>query len=222
MNSDTAESLFAAMAYSSLAAPNAKNPNESRAIYMEKFKSAAASTDLKREFQFIDQLFQSDLSLASKPFPEKWAEIRQRCEGIWVGDELDMSKFYLAYLTVSNDQYSLYNRTSDGTKLPALKALVALHGWRIKHKGKVPSSLEEVMKDSGYPNLPIDSFSNMPLRLTVLKGEPVIYSVGPNGVDDQAKIESSFYLQPDPVTRRPNDPTKSKGDLVFRLPSALK
>jgi hypothetical protein len=62
----------------------------------------------------------------------------------------------------------------------------------------------------------------MPLRLTVLKGEPVIYSVGPNGVDDQAKIESSFYLQPDPVTRRPNDPTKSKGDLVFRLPSALK
>ena len=213
---DSAESMFARFALSLL--PR----NESQSIYMEKLKTAAASTDLKREFQFIDQLFQSDLSLATKPFPEKWTEIRQRYESIWVGDELDMSKFYLTCLMVSNEYFGLYNLTSDGTKLPALQALVALHRWRIKHKGTLPSSLEEVMKDSGYPDLPIDAFSNQPLRLTVLNGEPVIYSVGPNGVDEQAKIESRFSLQADPVTRRLNDPTQSKGDLIFRLPSALK
>ncbi len=218
---DSAESMFSSFAFSTFFSPNVKNPNESRSIYMEKFKAAAASTDLKREFQFIDQLFQSDLSLATKPFPQKWAEIRQRYEGIWVGEELDMSKFYLVCLDFYNSHF-FYNNISDGTKLPALKALVALHQWRIKHKGTLPSSLEEVMKDLGYPDLPIDAFSNMPLRLTVLNGEPVIYSVGPNGVDEQAKIKSRFSLQADPVTRRLNDPTQSKGDLIFRLPIALK
>ena len=76
--------------------------------------------------------------------------------------------------------------------------------------------------DSGYPDLPIDVFSNKPLRLTILKGEPVIYSVGPNGVDEQAKIESNFALQQERTLRFKDEPTQSEGDLIFRLPSGLK
>ena len=219
---DSADSLFSRIALGALPNSNGPTPQENDRANMEKFKAAAASVDLKREFQFVDNLLQKNLGLAKKSFPERWAGSRTRNDDIWIGDALDMSKFYLAHPAVQFEKIDVYNFTTDRTKLHALMALVALGRWQFKHNGKLPTSLEEVMMDAGYPDLPIDVFSNKPLRLTILKGEPVIYSVGPNGVDEQAKIESNFALQQERTLRFKDEPTQSEGDLIFRLPSGLK
>ena len=213
---DSAESQFASLALFYLSCPNWSKPQENASKYREVFKSAVANAELKREFRFIDELFKRNMELATKPFSERWAGTRQRNEGIWIGVELDMNNLYLARVAIM-DKTFVYNLTLDRTKLHALKALVALRRWQIKHNGAIPTSLEQVMKDSGYPALPIDPFSNKPLLFTVLNGKPVIYSVGPNGIDEQAKIESKFVLEQDWTLRIKTDPTQSKGDLVFRI-----
>jgi hypothetical protein len=61
------------------------------------------------------------------------------------------------------------------------------------------------------PGVPIDPYFGEPLRMAVIDGKPVIYSVGPDGQDDQASIEWNLideYLHP-----------RKKGDFVFRLES---
>jgi hypothetical protein len=59
---------------------------------------------------------------------------------------------------------------------------------------------------AGIPGVPIDPYSGQPLRMAVLWGEPVIYSVGRDGKDDHGRVEEWDR------NRR-----KWQGDLIFRL-----
>jgi len=52
--------------------------------------------------------------------------------------------------------------------------------------------------------VPIDPYSGKPLRMAIVDGEPVIYSIGKDGRDDGGRIDSRG--------------DRSPGDQVFRLP----
>ncbi len=54
------------------------------------------------------------------------------------------------------------------------------------------------------PGVPIDPYSNQPLRMGSVAGKTVIYSVGFDGEDDKAQVEWNFYLG-------------KPGDFVFRF-----
>ena len=47
------------------------------------------------------------------------------------------------------------------------------------------------IKAAGMPRVPTDFFSNQPLRVGFVSGKPVIYSIGPDGKDDEAQVEWS-------------------------------
>ena len=64
-----------------------------------------------------------------------------------------------------------------------------------------------MVKPAGIATVPADPFSDAPLKMTVVNGETVIYSIGPDGQDDKALIEWDPRVDP------------KKGDIVFRLPS---
>jgi len=220
---ESAESIFALMALGALPNPKGRTKGRTKGDSFndldsqERIKNVATSTDLKREYGFIDDLFQQNCGLAMKAFLERWTGTLQRNDSIWNGEELDMSKFYLARPVINFDKLALYSLIEARTKLHALKALVALRKWQLQHDGTLPTSLVEVMKASGYPVLPIYPFSNKPLLFAVINGKPIVYSVGPNGVDEQAKIESNFVLDQDANLNWKVTPMQSPGDFVFRI-----
>ncbi|WP_165246905.1 hypothetical protein [Paludisphaera soli] len=94
-----------------------------------------------------------------------------------------------------------YNRASQG--------LAAIRRWQLAHGGESPASFEAACKEAGLPAVPVDPFPLAPMKATVIDGRPVVYSIGPDGVDDKGRNDSN-------LGRRP------QGDLVFRLPEPAK
>jgi hypothetical protein len=86
--------------------------------------------------------------------------------------------------------------------LRGTQCLVALRRWQLEHS-QPPKDLDTVVKAAGMPGVPIDPYCDQPLRMTLLQGEPVVYSVGEDGKDDRAMADWRFGSQP--------------GDLLFRL-----
>lgn len=91
------------------------------------------------------------------------------------------------------------------TTLNSLHCVLAIRRWELEHTEPPPDLLTAVRR-LGVSFVPVDPFSGGPLRLSLASEEAMIYSVGPDGVDDAGKkIVSSF--SPD-----------SEGDIVFRIP----
>jgi hypothetical protein len=85
----------------------------------------------------------------------------------------------------------------------ATECLVALRRWQLSRRG-LPSDLATVFKGTALKTLPIDPYDGKPMRLVVLDGHAVIYSVGKDGHDDGGLKDSKLDTQP--------------GDLIFRMP----
>ena len=54
--------------------------------------------------------------------------------------------------------------------------------------------------------VPTDPYDGRPMRMAVVEGQPVVYSIGKDGRDDGGLKDSKFETQP--------------GDILFRLPPA--
>ncbi len=86
--------------------------------------------------------------------------------------------------------------------LHATECLIILRRWELSHRG-LPRALTVAVKEAGLKAIPTDPYDSKPLRLAVLEGQPVIYSVGKDGQDDGARKDSKYDTQP--------------GDLIYRL-----
>jgi hypothetical protein len=89
--------------------------------------------------------------------------------------------------------------------LRATHCLVALRRWQLEH-AEPPTDLAAVAKAAGMPAVPLDPYSDAPLRMATVAGKPVIYSVGSDGKDDNAQFEWNMY-------------SGHTGDIIFRLES---
>ena len=86
----------------------------------------------------------------------------------------------------------------------AAECLIAI--WLWNHRTHNPASdLATVTKAAGLPRVPLDEYSGQPLRMALIAGETVVYSVGKDGRDDGGRIDSDFDRKP--------------GDHVYRLPA---
>ncbi|MFI5457107.1 MAG: hypothetical protein ACHRXM_16805 [Isosphaerales bacterium] len=86
----------------------------------------------------------------------------------------------------------------------AAECLIAIKLWRYR-TNELPTDLAAVTKAAGLPRVPLDEYSGQPLRMTLVDGEPVVYSVGKDGRDDGGRIDSDFDRKP--------------GDHLYRLPA---
>jgi hypothetical protein len=84
--------------------------------------------------------------------------------------------------------------------LRGTQCLIALRRWQLEHE-ELPQDLDTLVKAAGMPGVPIDPFSDQPLRMTVIGDSPIVYSVGPDGKDDKALLEWEG----------------GPGDIIFRL-----
>lgn len=91
------------------------------------------------------------------------------------------------------------------TTLNSLYCVLAIRRWELEHTEPPPDLLTAVRR-LGVSFVPVDPFSGGPLRLSLASEEAMIYSVGPDGVDDAGKkVVSSFAAD-------------AEGDIVFRIP----
>ncbi len=88
--------------------------------------------------------------------------------------------------------YPSYHEAFESTGLAiamnrAADAAIAVHRYCRRH-GEPPKRLDELVP-ALLPRVPIDPFDGKPLRYEVQKDRYIIYSVGPNGVDNGGKSQ---------------------------------
>ncbi|WP_337174639.1 hypothetical protein [Paludisphaera sp.] len=89
----------------------------------------------------------------------------------------------------------------------AARARVAIARWRLTHGGADPVDLAAACREAGLPGTPADPFGDGPLGTASVDGTLVVYSVGPDGVDDRGLKDSNLGREP-------------LGDLIFAAPAA--
>jgi hypothetical protein len=87
----------------------------------------------------------------------------------------------------------------------ATECMIAVRRWQLGHTG-MPRDLATAIKGSTLKAVPIDPYDGKSMRLALIDGQPVVYSVGRDGKDDNARIDSDRDQRP-------------AGDLVYRLPA---
>lgn len=83
----------------------------------------------------------------------------------------------------------------------------ALRHSQLNSRGRTPRELSAAIKAAGLKNVPIDPYDGKPMRMTVVAGRPVVYSIGKDGRDDGGEKDSKMDSQP-------------SGDLIYRLEPA--
>jgi hypothetical protein len=89
--------------------------------------------------------------------------------------------------------------------LRGTKCLIALRRWQLDHDGP-PPDLEAIVKAAGMQGVPPDPYTGRPMQMTMIDGQPVIYSVGMDGKDDGGRVNIYKSSRPGRL-----------GDLLFRL-----
>ncbi len=117
--------------------------------------------------------------------------------------------FILAQLNVVLPTYIEAFRRAE-TFSRGTDCLIALKRWRLSHSDP-PPDLAAVVAAAGLPEIPIDPYSDQPFRFAIVKGEPVIYSIGPDGVDDRGEFD--FLVN----SAAEIGSTIPPGDVLFRL-----
>ncbi len=91
----------------------------------------------------------------------------------------------------------------DRVYMGATKCLVALRRQQLTH-ATTSTDLAEVCREAGMSGIPVDPFSGSPLKLVIIDGEPVVYSIGSDGVDDGGLKDARQGLKP-------------TGDFLYRM-----
>jgi hypothetical protein len=97
----------------------------------------------------------------------------------WAKSLLVFRFFLQTYLVASHDG------ATDAAVVAGTKCLVALKRWQVTNR-QAPTDLAAVCGAAGLPAVPTDPFSGALMRMTLVNGEPVVYSIGSDGVDDKA------------------------------------
>lgn len=94
--------------------------------------------------------------------------------------------FFLSLLAPALIQFDTFQ--ANVAKINGAICLAALKRWQLEGKSE-PSELSAIMKQVGIPSVPIDPFSGEPMKLAMVSGRPVIYSVGEDRIDDMGQVD---------------------------------
>lgn len=90
----------------------------------------------------------------------------------------------------------------DQARLAGTIAIVAVRRYELLH-GAPPADLETAVKEAKLEAVPMDTYSGLPLKYTLVGGRPTVYSVGSDLVDQGGNQDWKSGQQP--------------GDFIFRV-----
>jgi hypothetical protein len=153
--------------------------------------------DYAKEVAALNKFYATILALAEQPnFRRKGAAEIKAAEAL-------INETALATFLIPAEVAILEATCRNEVNLRGTQCLVALRRWQLEH-AETPPDLTTLVKAAGMPSVPIDPWSGQPLRMALVAGKLLIYSVGPDGKDDKAQLESNL-------------PSEQPGDLIFRL-----
>lgn len=147
-----------------------------------RYDASLQHLDRDAEIAVFDDCYRSMVEIAGKPYAARHAAYRE------VGARMDIEGIYLARLlarpvALTMDIYVRHRAVISGTI-----GLVALRRWQLVHD-EPPHDLTQVLADAGIDTVPEDPYCDGEIKLGVVNNEFVIYSVGPDGKDDEAQLE---------------------------------
>lgn len=160
-----------------------------------------SDADYAREVDALNAVYASILDSADQP-ARKRLELSRDTE---IHEPLRETK--VAIFLQPSYEYFVHALLRADAVLQGTKCLIALRSWQLEHDNP-PPDLETLAQAVGMPKVPTDPYSGGPMRMTTRNNQPVIYSVGLDGKDDQATVEWDF------------DTKNPTGDLLFGLPAS--
>jgi hypothetical protein len=114
---------------------------------------------------------------------------------------------FLRWAAVSFAMLFLGAAFGQAASIHATECLVAVRRGQLAHR-ELPRDVKSAIQGSPLNAVPVDPYDGKPMRLALLHGQPVVYSVGRDGKDDGGQVDSD------------RDPRPS-GDLIYRLLPAV-
>lgn len=148
-------------------------------------------TDLAKSWRAMDKLIAASLGRANQPYWQPVPEIKAQDALAELFVSPDLLRSGRTHVTRGEAQLHL-----------AVPHLAAHAYWQ--NEGKPPAILDALVPDY-LAEVPTDPFSGKPLQSSARDGEFVVYSVGPDGVDDGGKDIGVPFEQ------------GAKGDIAVRL-----
>lgn len=173
------------------------------AASFQKANELLASLDERQEIAAFDEQYRTVVALGQKPHREREAGWSQY-ETTFKETAAREMKLLVTRATMVNWGRVFEAFTRSATKRHGTQALVALRRWQLTHT-EPPRDLAQIMADADLNAIPRDDYADAPLKLATLKGQPLIYSIGPDGKDDAGAVEWNSSVP------------KGPGDVLFQL-----
>ncbi len=138
---------------------------------------------LRQEVDRRDAEFKQFARLYAFALPSSRAELRSNApsvlHGLWMApvESLVEVRFHRA------------------AQLAATEALLMVRRYQVVH-GRSPDNLQEAAAESALGRVPSDPFDGKPIRMAVISGKLVLYSVGKDCIDDGGQVDWKFGQQP--------------------------
>jgi hypothetical protein len=162
-------------------------------------------TELSRRVAEVNRYYHALLGLDGVPYAARLGKLTALKT---VGGEDVLSHVVQAIQPTATSMVAYSRGISRATAtLRAMECLVALRRWQLSHCGGGSlRDLASVVRSAGLKAVPTDPYDGKPMRLAIVDGQPIIYSVGRDGKDDGGRTDSKLDMNP--------------GDLIYRLPPA--
>jgi tRNA A-37 threonylcarbamoyl transferase component Bud32 len=161
--------------------------------------------DFDAEIAVLNRRYRQIEAAARLPHPNRAARQKELDKQWSLDDTWKATRIVSLFIPESSFFESMHRRE---LRRNAILCLIALANWRLKH-GKDAANLAEAVVGSGLSAVPIDPYSGEGLKMNVVDGNVVVYSVGPDGDDDGGRQEAD-------MASRDKVPD---GDVVFRFES---
>jgi hypothetical protein len=180
--------------------------------------AAMGPDDFAAEVKAVNEAYRSWESAAKQPYRSRMQELQRMADELRKGnagpqqflEEIKAKKMPLISVFFPAANAFSESNTRTLAMLRGTQCLIALKRWQLE-KGAAGQDLAAITKAAGMAHVPIDPYADQPFRMATVAGQAVVYSIGPDGKDDEGAVSWNEQHQ-----FRPDGP----GDYTFRLPAA--
>jgi hypothetical protein len=159
--------------------------------------------DYEDEMEVLVTRYHQIEAASQLPFPESTRALLELQDN-WTTDGSWKSTKVLKWFSPHKKLNSV--RLRRHLRINSLLCMAAVRKWQLDHDGRNPADLGVALAAASVKRPPVDPHSGRGLKIQV--GDKVlIYSVGPDGKDDQAKRQIDYWVTS----------SEEKGDIVFEL-----
>jgi len=159
--------------------------------------ASSGAYDVQRTF--LNDAFSRMLAAADASIVERKAAARAVREELFENPQ----DLYLLTVMLAGLEVPISAFARNDIALQATECQVAARRWQLEHNGEL-SDLASMVEAAGMDSVPTDPYSGDPLKMIGTGDDFTIYSVGDDGKDDKARIDSQGLAD-------------KKGDVVFRM-----